>query len=101
MMMIELFSRDDLTVQQNALLGFMRYVSEDRWATVWDRDLEYALLDPRYKRDLETYRWLVEQAGGWFTYDGATRFVPGAFDELAAGYKPPSKPEPRYDADGC
>lgn len=77
-------SLESLTVQQNALLTFMQHRSEENWCAAWYSDLQYALLDAGTQQDRETYRWLVEQAGGWFTWDAHEdrRFVLGAPSEL-------------------
>jgi len=53
---------DKVTPQQGALLGYMQGESEARWCAGWLIDLHTALLGDK------AYEWLVEEAGGWFTY---------------------------------
>lgn len=68
--------RQTLAPPQKALLVYMEYLSEDRWAAGWQRDLHVILLGD------DTYEWLVSTAGGWFTGHWPTEFVPGTLDEL-------------------
>lgn len=52
------------TPQERALLVFMEAESESRWCAGWLHDLHLELKgDPAYD-------WLVEQAGGYWTWAG-------------------------------
>jgi hypothetical protein len=85
-----------LTPERYALLSFMEHWSEGLRAARWYMDLEYFLLDVNLESEeggnvssgefRESYRFLVEQAGGWFTH-GPYRdrtFVEGTFEDLVA-----------------
>lgn len=65
---------------QKALAGYMAGESEARWCAGWLDHLHFELLGD------DAYEWLVEAAGGWFTY--YNEFVPGTFTELRALARP-------------
>ena len=46
-----------------ALLGYMLWLSEENYCAGWLVGLERAMLGD------DPYRWLVEQAGGWWTFN--------------------------------
>jgi len=83
-----------------ALRRFMEFHSEDRWCASWRVDLEYALVHVGPDFDSGAFRWLVEHAGGWWTWrDSQVRpqFVEGSYSDLErqasdAGW-PPTAPE--------
>jgi uncharacterized lipoprotein YmbA len=93
---------DGLTLEQYALLSFMRHWSEQLWAASWYEDLEVELTSVMRRRSareeapptqFETaYQSLVEMAGGWFTWDSPhKRFVTGSYDELLARSRHPRR----------
>ena len=64
-----------------ALLGYMKWWSEERWCAAWLIHLHTEMArinDP-------AFNWLVEQAGGWWWWpdraDGVV-FQPGSLTEL-------------------
>ncbi len=65
-----------------ALLGYMKWFSEERWCAGWLIGLQVEmarLADPAFK-------WLVEQAGGWWWWpEGASdvSFQTGSLSDLA------------------
>jgi hypothetical protein len=66
-----------------ALLGYMKWWSEEGHCAGWLIDLHTAMA----RADDPAFSWLVEQAGGWWWWpDGAddVAFRPGSFDELRA-----------------
>jgi hypothetical protein len=85
-----------LAPERYALLSFMEYWSEELRAAGWYMDLEYFLLDMGSEaqeihgvppgRFIDAYRWLVDQAGGWFTHGPShgREFVEGTFEDLVA-----------------
>lgn len=67
------------------LLAYMRYQSDELWAAVWRVDLEYALAGWGDESDQGAFRWLVGEAGGWWSWgeDWAEPvFVEGSYAEL-------------------
>ena len=66
-----------------ALMGYMKWWSEERYCAGWLVDLHHALA----RADDPAFDWLVEQAGGWWWWpEGAdgVAFQPGSLDELRA-----------------
>lgn len=59
---------------RDALLAYMLWSSEERWAAGWMTGLHLSLLGDK------AYEWLVDEAGGWWTSD--TRFQTGTLDRL-------------------
>ena len=78
------------------LLRYMEFRSEERWAAGWRGDLEYALASLDNQLEIDAFRWLIEQAGGWWTWragDVMREFIDGSYAELqeqalAAGWAP-------------
>lgn len=65
-----------------ALLGYMKWFSEERWCAGWliGLHVEMARLDD------PAFKWLVEQAGGWWWWpEGASdvSFQAGSLSDLA------------------
>jgi hypothetical protein len=81
---------------RTVLLRYMEFRSEERWATGWRGDLEYALASLDDQHEIGAFKWLVEQAGGWWTWragDVMREFIEGSYAELqeqalAAGWAP-------------
>jgi len=68
---------------QKALLGYMRWWSEDTYCAGWLHDLENAMVGD------SAYDWLVEQAGGTFTWtDNGEVFVPSGRRPDASAQRP-------------
>jgi len=71
-----------------ALAIFMDAMSEEHFAADWYVDLEHALVRQLTGEELAAYRWLVQGAGGYWTFDETApdpsyrRFVPGSFEQL-------------------
>jgi hypothetical protein len=68
-----------------ALRSYMRHWSQTRWAAGWLTDLEHALVLLGKDFHAGAFAWLVENAGGWWTWDETQlgqRFVDGTYDEL-------------------
>jgi hypothetical protein len=64
-----------------ALLGYMKWFSEERWCAAWLIHLHTEMA----RADDPAFNWLVEQAGGWWWWpDGADGvvFQPGPLTEL-------------------
>lgn len=71
------------TPAARALLGYMLWWSEENYCAGWLRGLEREMLSD------DAYRWLVEQAGGWWTFNESREsgdppylFVSGAVADL-------------------
>jgi hypothetical protein len=81
---------------RTVLLSYMEFRSEERWAAGWREDLEYALASLDDQLEIDAFKWLVEQAGGWWTWragDVMREFIEGSYAELqeqalAAGWAP-------------
>ena len=70
---------------RTVLLRYMEFRSEERWAAGWRGDLEYALTSIDDRHETGAFRWLVEQAGGWWTWapgDVMREFTEGSYTEL-------------------
>jgi hypothetical protein len=66
-----------------ALLGYMKWWSEEGHCAGWLIDLQLAMA----RADDPAFSWLVEEAGGWWWWpEGAddVAFRPGSVDELRA-----------------
>ncbi len=87
---------------RTVLLRYMEFRSEERWAAGWREDLEHALAGLDDQLEIDAFKWLVEQAGGWWTWragDVMRDFIEGSYTELqgqalAAGWAPshPARP---------
>ena len=69
--------------QAQALLGCMKWFSEERWCAGWLIGLHAEMA----RLNNPPFSWLVEQAGGWWWWpDGAADvvFQPGSLNELQA-----------------
>jgi hypothetical protein len=71
---------------RHALLRFMEWWSEEHWCAGWLIDLEHQMALQATSADRGAFEWLVQRAGGWWTYDSeaGNRFVIGTFAELTA-----------------
>ena len=84
---------------RNVLLRYMEFCSEERWAASWREDLEFALASIDEQSEIGAFRWLVEQAGGWWTWgsgDVMRGFIEGSYADLreqalAAGWVPSAR----------
>ena len=80
-------AESERAVARHALLRFMEWCSEEYWCAGWLIDLEHQLALHATGPDRDAFRWLVQQAGGWWTSDGraGNQFVAGTFAELTTG----------------
>jgi hypothetical protein len=72
-----------------ALMGYMKWWSEERHCAGWLIDLHRVLA----RADDPAFDWLVEQAGGWWWWPENAQdvaFEPGSLDELRTRASAPS-----------
>jgi hypothetical protein len=66
----------------------MEWWSEDYFCAAWLNDLQRTMARQSTGPDRDAFEWLVDRAGGWWTFDdgpgteSGLRFVPGTFADL-------------------
>jgi hypothetical protein len=71
---------NNIQAARKALLVYMEWWSENTHCAGWLEELADVMAIKGFNDETNTFKWLVEEAGGWFIYD--KKFIPGTFQEL-------------------